>query len=396
MRQFAPLGFFLSGIITANAAEVMTWIPPYSIPQIQKLVADQPAILPSFTRIGLQLWNPDSTGRGVVLAPTSSEGIPVDTAKVRELVAMGHLHGIKMLLTIYNNSEVLRKWTWPLARNTFVDSNRTPFIEAILAEMRTYDLDGIDIDYEGIGNSLYKDRPAFKLFIHQLSDSLKQQGKLLTVNTFHTPCFNAPNMSWWQDWVGKVDNIHTMGYSSLYEGSTEKIGNCLGDQFLFRYSSQQKYALDAGFDSSTVLMGLPGWKSEWGQAGTTGIGSSPLAHIAEVSQLNTGVAVWDLYLNDSAWADSATLAALRLVAQDEKVVPIQTLPSRDPQSDAPFWGQHQIVFPTKMQGRQGRLINAQGNLLWSGITPESLTLEQPRQRLWWVSPKATAPISFEK
>ncbi len=66
--------------------------------------------------------------------------------------------------------------------------------------------------------------------------------KLLTIDSFHSPCYNAPNMSWWPDWVGYVDAIHSMGYVDLSEGSTETfrapwaLRRCEGGAHLFRYS----------------------------------------------------------------------------------------------------------------------------------------------------------------
>jgi PKD repeat protein len=137
---------------------------------------------------------------------------------------------------------------------------------------------------------------------------LKSRGKLLTVDTFPY-IWNAPNINWWSDWVGKVDNIHSMGYEDLYEGGTD----------WQKYSYQQNAGITAGYPANSVLMGMPDYVDPWGVS--SGRGTDALAHIQEVHydlpDGPTGIAVWDLQLRGSSWQNSDTwceIAALKMAS----------------------------------------------------------------------------------
>ena len=113
-------------------------------------------------------------------------------------------------------------------------------VRNLTAAVEKYRLDGVDLDLEGLGN-LEADRPDFARLVALLSRALKAKKKLLTVDSFHSPCFNAPHMGWWEDWNGRVDAIHSMGYGDLYEGSTESFipdrGEvCAQGAAIFRFS----------------------------------------------------------------------------------------------------------------------------------------------------------------
>jgi PKD repeat protein len=134
---------------------------------------------------------------------------------------------------------------------------------------------------------------------------LKSRGKLLTVDTFPY-IWNAPNINWWSDWVGKVDNIHSMGYEDLYEGGTD----------WQKYSYQQTAGINAGYPANTVLMGMPDYVDPWGVS--SGRGTDALAHVQEVRYDlpygPTGIAIWDLQLRGESWQNSDTwceIAALK-------------------------------------------------------------------------------------
>jgi hypothetical protein len=158
--------------------------------------------------------------------------------------------------------------------------------------MDRLNLDGIDIDLEGMSD-YEADRGAFDQFIYELGAEVHARGKILTVDTF---CYiwNAPNQNWWSDWVGDVDNIHSMGYTETYEGGTT----------WHKYSFQQNAGIAAGYAGNDILMGFPAWVSEWGEAGR---GTTSLAHIQEVRYdlaEPSGIAIWDLQLSASPWQES--------------------------------------------------------------------------------------------
>jgi hypothetical protein len=288
----------------------MTWVPAYGLAESMAAVESNSMIGTGLTRLGLQLWNPSPDGRSIVLAPTNKDGkqvLPDDVVRFRD---WAKAHNIKVLLTIYNNSQVSAHWDWALARKAFAD-NRVAFSAALIKEMDKYALDGIDLDLEGEGDHDV-DRVAYAKFVKELSKELKSKGKLLTIDSFHSPCGNAPNMRWWADWRGQVDAIHSMGYEDLYEGSTTTFTAdgkplCEGGAFIFKYSWQVKYGLNAGYKSEQIVMGMPTWLDSWGEGGA---GADPVSHVREAQALGVGIALWDLQLAGQQWRSTNTWEAI--------------------------------------------------------------------------------------
>ena len=273
----------------SGAIEIMTWVPPYAIEECQAVVeADfgECDAEDALTRVGLQFWIPNSDGT-ISYQNLGPWGNPndADVTWWRDWCAA---NDIECLLTIYNNDG--STWNWDLATSAFAD-NRATFVATLIAELDRLNLDGIDLDLEGIGD-LNADRAAFDQFVHDLWLELEARGKILTVDSFHY-IWNAPNHDWWSDWLGEVDNIHTMGYDDLYEGGTG----------YHPYSFQQNAGYAAGYPGTGVLMGMPGWLASWGVS--AGYGTSAQAHVQEVRHMlaePTGIAIWDLQLG--AWQDS--------------------------------------------------------------------------------------------
>lgn len=290
--------------------QVMGWVPAYGVDASLAALDSNPKIGQGLTRIGLQFWNPTAEG-GLALAPTGSDGTPVSVAAIARARDWAHARGIKVLLTVYNNSETTQRWDWPLALRALRDQ-RSAFVAALVAEMETQRLDGIDIDLEGEGD-FDADRAAYAAFIRELSTAVHGKGKLLTVDSFHSPCYNAPNMAWWADWAGQVDSIHSMGYQDLYEASEadftpEGRSVCAGGARLFKYSWQLDWGLHAGYRADQILLGQPTWTDRWGKPGQE---TAADAHIRDAQALGAGVALWDLQLPARGWRSDATWDAMR-------------------------------------------------------------------------------------
>jgi hypothetical protein len=248
----------------------MGWVPAYGIDASMKALTATPGIGQAMTRLGLQFWNPSVDGKGLVLAPVDATGRPVTAAYVRQLQRWARSHNVQPLLTVYNNSQVINRWDWSLARRAFAE-HPDEFSAALVAAVDKWDLDGVDLDLEGEGD-FGADRAAYAAFVHQLAAALKAKGKILTVDSFHSPCDNAPNMRWWSDWAGDVATIHSMGYEDLYEGSKatftpEGKPVCEGGATLFRYSWQLEWGMKAGYRRDQIVMGMPTWVDAWGSGG---------------------------------------------------------------------------------------------------------------------------------
>ena len=304
-----------------KAREVMSWVPPYAIEACKvTLQSDFGGAGPSnaLTRIGLQFWVPTAQG-GVV--KTTDYGVIPDS-EVAWFRDWGDQHGVEVLLCVFNAAEGV--WYWDLCLSAF-ETNRSTFVSNLVSAVENYGLDGVDIDFEGSTSDGGDDRLAFDLFLEELSPELKARGKVLTVDSFHTPLFGAPNMSWWQDWVGLVDHVHTMGYDALYQGSTQSFWSL--DERVFRYSWQQDYGVvEAGLAPEQVSMGLPGWTAAWGFGGR---GTNVLDHLQECiydCNVPASVCIWDLQLEGTSgttnwrspevWQTLAELAAYESVPAD--------------------------------------------------------------------------------
>jgi len=294
LRVLLVLSAFVSGAL-AQGLEVIGWVPPYAISQCQSAVtADFGShdARDGLTRVGLQFWTPNANG--TIKYANHEWYVPRDT-DVAWWRNWGTANGIKVLLTIYNNTG---SWDWNLARSAFA-TNRTTFVHALVAEMDRLALDGIDLDLEGLG-SLDADRAAFGAFVNELSTAVRARNKLLTVDSFHY-IWNAPNHTWWPDWVGKVDQVHSMGYTDLFEGGTT----------WHKYSYQQQAGVNAGYPASAILMGFPAWVDNWGTS--SGRGTSALAHVQEVRfdlAAPSGIAIWDLQLSAPGWRNPALWAEI--------------------------------------------------------------------------------------
>lgn len=301
----------VDAIASSSSPQIMGWVPAYGLAESMAALESNSKIGEGLTRLGLQLWNPSVDGRSLVFAPISRSGKlvgPDDVIRFRNWARARH---IKVFLTVYNNSQVMEKWDWSLAKRAFAD-NGADFSAALIREMNKYELDGIDLDLEGEGD-LDKDRVAYSLFVNELSKLLKEHGKLLAIDSFHSPCDNAPNMSWWGDWLGKVDAIHSMGYQDLYEGSIETFTPpgkpiCEGGANIFKYSWQLQYGLSLGYKPEQISMGMPTWLNNWGKGG---LGTDLTDHLREVQALGMGIALWDLQLAGQKWRSADTWGAIR-------------------------------------------------------------------------------------
>ncbi len=191
-------------------------------------------------------------------------------------------------------------------------------MKSLVAEMDRLELDGIDLDLEGNG-SLDQDRAVFAGFVKKLAAVLEPRGKLLTVDSFHSPCFNAPHMGWWEDWKGQVDAIHPMGYGDLYEGSTQTFtpegGSvpCMSGEAIFRFSWQVNWGKTHGYQAAQILLGLPGGRFEWGEGGK---GRTLQAHLDETGELGAGIFIRDVPSarggsRDARWGSEEAWAALK-------------------------------------------------------------------------------------
>ncbi len=276
----------------AEARRVITWVPPYGIAnamtQLQAMHGNVGA-KNSITHLALQFWVPTPDGQGVQY---STDGSPSDAA-VAQFVEWGHANGIKVLLCVYNNVD--STWDWALAKNAFA-TNRNKFVVSLVREAKRHNLDGVDIDFEGLdemGTGEHDgDRPAFVAFLKLLKAQLVKTNRELTVDSF-PHIWNAPNTTWWRFILPHVDGLTSMGYQDTGRNAAD----------WGRYSTQVRMAREY---PNKLQLGMPANMATWQ-------GNSAAQQLTWVlnSDSGVGVAIWDAQFPEAAWQGEPVWRLLR-------------------------------------------------------------------------------------
>jgi hypothetical protein len=266
-----------------SARTVMTWVPPYAVDNCRaRLDETVDGIGPKtvLTHLALQFWQPTREG-GLEIVPEYKD---ITDARIIEFRDWARAHGIHTMLCVYNGCG--GKWDWALAEAAFAD-HREAFANALVAEMKRLDLDGIDVDLEGDG-AFDRSQQAFTSFVSDLSGKLHGLGKRLTVDSFPYK-WNAPNQTWWPKLFPLVDGINSMGYDNTgAHGATWQA-----------YS-----ALKAAANAAKLSIGVAGFKSDW-------LGNNAAEHVDWIARDETvGIAIWDAQFSAPAWRSPEVWKAL--------------------------------------------------------------------------------------
>lgn len=172
-----------------------------------------------------------------------------------ELVRMAHEANILVVPALHNIGDfdvVIQVLNDPYIRARHVQN----IVDEVLA--RNYD--GIDIDYEGLPESL---RPAFSAFIVELSEALDAHGKLLTIAVHAKDC-DYCGLGGFQDWVvigQHVDQMRIMTYDYHWRG-----GGPGPVAPLYWVESVAAYARTV-VDPSKIFIGVPFYGYDWPPGG---------------------------------------------------------------------------------------------------------------------------------
>lgn len=145
---------------------------------------------------------------------------PYEGARDRSLVALAHVHGVKLLPTI-NNFHGATGFDPGLVQAIVADpALRTAHIQSILDEVVAYGYDGIDIDYESLGAS---DRDLFTSFIEELAGALHARGRLLSIavhpKTAEPGGWSGAQAQDWRSLGEAVDRFRVMTYDFCWGGA---------------------------------------------------------------------------------------------------------------------------------------------------------------------------------
>jgi hypothetical protein len=243
------------------------------------------AVKDGITHIGLQFWNPTANG-GIERV---SRFAKINDAEIAAFRRWGDAHEVRVMLCVYNTTS--SGWDWKLATSAF-GKNRTKFVDALVSETLRLKLDGVDIDFEGLGK-LELSKQAFVHFIKELSARLHAEGKELTVDTFAYK-WHAPNQSWWPALLPHVDGLHVMGYSETGAGAAQ-------------WRSYKFLKAAAGSHHAKLLIGVPSHAAQWQ--------SAPVKKHLDwiVADGSVGLAIWDAQLKDPAWRTKSTWQAIKRI-----------------------------------------------------------------------------------
>ena len=311
--------------MSALAGDVTIWVPPYYISECKNTVdMDFGGIKmkDAITNLALQFWtpNPDNPGQ-VVFQPkyAGSSSSKVNDDNVRWFVNWGKTNKVPVILCIYNSmkqSSGSEMWDWQLVHNSISSTYRTSFVKSILAQVDKFDLDGVDIDFEGNDSKydvdwLRADSTNFYTFSQQLADSLHKRGKIVNVAVFNDK-WNVPGILWWQKLLKIYDGVETMGYTS----ATAPISGSEAAH-KYQYDTLMTVAKQGGVNRGRKLMiGLPSDATSW-KGTTLDANLDWLLKNGKMSDTSTvGLCIWDAALKSSAWRTKAVWEKVAKMSAD--------------------------------------------------------------------------------
>ncbi|KAI0694388.1 glycoside hydrolase family 18 protein [Cerioporus squamosus] len=202
--------------------------------------------------------------------PNSSSGISWDsgsTSTLKTLVSSAHNsgHGTKVVLSIGG-------WggSYWFSQAMSSSANRTTFVNACVSAVNTYNLDGIDIDWEypnesGAGNPHSSSDAANLLSFFKSLRSALGSSKIISAAVTQLP-WTGSNGSPLTDvsaYAAQMTYANIMNYdvwgASSSPGPNAPLGNLCGNSSLPQYSAQAALSqwTKAGFPASKLVLGLP-------------------------------------------------------------------------------------------------------------------------------------------
>ena len=193
-----------------------------------------------------------------VIAPTwffmTGTGGELMSYASKDYVKYAHDAGVKVWAT-YKNDSIEGKFDCSEDSHTVLSSteSRTKLIDNIIAGVKEYGFDGVNIDFEmlKVDTGIY-----FVQFLRELSVRCRADGIILSVDNYVPENYNAYYDLTEQSAV--VDYIVIMGYDQHYAGGGEAGSVSALDWFT---AAAQNTAAKA--DASRVIMGVPFYTRLW-------------------------------------------------------------------------------------------------------------------------------------
>ncbi len=185
------------------------------------------------------------------LSPSEGQLVPEAGARDRGLVEAAHKADVLVIPTVHNVTNPLE--IVPLLRDP---ERRKQHIVAIMADVRAYQYDGIDIDYESLPAGT---RAVYSDFMRELSGALHAEGKLLTV-AVHAKSSDGGGLGAFQDWplLGQIcDRVRVMTYDFHWRGGGP------GPIAPLKWVSEVAEYARAVIPAGKVQLGIPFYAYNW-------------------------------------------------------------------------------------------------------------------------------------
>jgi hypothetical protein len=262
-------------------SHVISWVSRYWVDDAKQQLSGNFGMADGLSYLALQFWRVD--GAEARLSDVSEEN-------VNWFRDWGKQHNVKVLLCVHNDFG--DSWNWGEGVRAFKD-NKDAFVQSIASQVQSRNLDGVDVDIEGIVESTPDDQASYVAFMQALSAALKPMGKTLTLASFHGQ-WNAPNYNWWGDLLPVVDGITSMGYEQSGMDTD--------------YQDLVDHAVAA---PEKLMIGVPSYKGTW----PDGAGNhTALEHLSWIqNKSKAGVAIWEAGLRAPEWQQPAVWQQLKTI-----------------------------------------------------------------------------------
>ncbi len=185
--------------------------------------------------------------------PTSGQLVPESGARDRSLVEAAHAADVLVIPSIHNVYDPTA--ILPILNDP---TRRATHIAAIMQEVRDYEFDGIDIDYEMLPSSSSN---GYSDFMRELSTALHGENKLLTV-AVHAKTATEDGLGEYQDWtlLGQVaDRVRIMTYDLHWMGGTS--GPIAPMSWVTTVSEYARTMIPP----AKIQLGIPFYAYNWGE-----------------------------------------------------------------------------------------------------------------------------------
>ena len=279
--------------LPAFTGPVITWVPPYSVPECKTMVQRDFGgfgMKDGLSYLALQWWVTDGPN---IKQWGDVAGSGFD-ANVKWFRDWGKANGVMVTLCVVNH---VGGWNCPEARRSFID-NRTAFVKSLLDEVERLGLDGVELDLECPVTPTANDSAQYIALVRELGAALNPKGKVVTVASYAAQ-YNAPNWKWWPELMKTAAAVTSMGYDEA--GMNNPSG--------FKYSEQKKHATP----SYKLMVGMFGSSESWQ-------GNSAAEQIDwVVNDGQVGLGIWDGALGNATWESAATWQKLKKIRSNTPV-----------------------------------------------------------------------------